>query len=124
MPTWDTLELKLCPECGHILARYRVLPNVRFYIDHCGHCNGAWLDKNKWEVLVAHNLHDKVNELFTQPWQTKVRQEAHAMLDKLYMDKFGAEDYARIKEIGNWLRPHPYRAMLVAFLQANDPYKL
>jgi len=124
-PTWDTQELKLCPECGHILTRYRVLPNVRFYLDRCGNCNGVWLDKNEWEVLVAHNLHDKVNELFTQPWQAKVHQaEAHAMLDKLYLEKFGAKDYARIQEIGNWLKLHPQRAMLLAYLQANDPYKL
>ena len=125
VPTWDTQELKLCPECRHILTRYRVLPNVKFFIDHCGSCNGVWLDKNEWDVLVAHNLHDKINDLFTQPWQTRVRQEeAHAMLDKLYLDKFGAQDYARIKEIWNWLKPHPHRAMLVAFLQANNPYKL
>jgi hypothetical protein len=46
------------------------------------------------------------------------------MLDKLYLEKFGTEDYARIQEIGNWLRPHPQRAMLLAYLQANDPYKI
>jgi Zn-finger nucleic acid-binding protein len=115
----------LCLECRHILTRYRVLPGARFYLDHCGNCNGVWFDRDEWQVIVAHNLHDNVNELFTQPWQTRVRQvESQAMLDKLYLDKFGAKDYARIKEIWNWLKPHPHRAMLVAFLQANDPYKI
>jgi Zn-finger nucleic acid-binding protein len=125
VPTWDTKELKLCPECGHILTHYRVLPNVRFYLDHCRHCNNVWFDRNEWEVLVARNLHDKVNDLFTQPWQIRVRQEeAHAMLDKLYLEKFGAQDYDRIQEIWSWLKPHPQRAMLLAYLQANDPYRL
>jgi Zn-finger nucleic acid-binding protein len=125
LPTWDTQALKLCADCGHILTRFSVLPNVRFYLDRCGHCNGVWFDKDEWDVLVAQNLYDKVNLLFTKPWQAKVHdEEAKAMLDKLYREKFGEADYARLKEIAGWLRAHPQRAMLVAYLQAQDPYKL
>jgi len=105
--------------------RYRVLPNVHFYLDRCGNCNGVWFDKNEWEVLVARNLHDKVNQFFTQPWQTKIRDEAaHAMLEQLYLEKFGTEDYAKIKDIWNWLMQNPHRAMLLAYLQSNNPYKM
>jgi Zn-finger nucleic acid-binding protein len=125
IPTWDTSQVKLCPNCGHFLMRYRVLPNVHFYLDRCGNCNGVWFDKNEWEVLVARNLHDKVNQFFTQPWQTKIRDEAaHAMLEQLYLEKFGTEDYAKIKDIWNWLMQNPHRAMLLAYLQSNNPYKM
>jgi Zn-finger nucleic acid-binding protein len=125
IPNWDIAQLKVCPGCGHFLTRYRVLPGVPFYLDRCSQCNGVWLDKNEWGVLVEHNLHDKVNQLFTQPWQAKIQKaEARAMLDKLYTEKFGAEDYAKIQEMGTWLRNHPQRAMLMAFLQAKEPYEI
>jgi Zn-finger nucleic acid-binding protein len=125
VPTWDTQTLKLCPECGHYLTRYRVLPNVQFWLDRCGHCNGVWFDKQEWETVTARNLQDKVNQFFTKPYQDKLRQtEAAAQMEKLYQQKFSAADYAQLKAVYAWLRPHPQRAMLLAYLQANDPYKI
>ena len=55
-PTWDTRELKLCPDCGHIMARYKTFPGVDYYLDRCRNCNGIWFDKNEWDVLVERNL--------------------------------------------------------------------
>ena len=125
LPTWDTRELKLCPDCSRIITRYRVLPDQKFYLDHCNHCNGVWLDKDEWTVLVERNLHDNLNSFFTKPWQDRIRrEEARGVLDKLYIEKFGADDYARLKEFQEWLAEHPQRAMLLAFLQADDPYKI
>jgi hypothetical protein len=46
------------------------------------------------------------------------------MLDKLYLDRLGAEDYARIKDTWSWLRHHPQRSMLMAFLQSDNPYAI
>jgi Zn-finger nucleic acid-binding protein len=125
IPTWDTQELKLCPDCDRILARYKVLPGGNFRLDRCGHCNGVWFDKNEWEVLVERNLQDKVNAFFTHPWQLRVKEEeTRRMLDKLYRDRFGPADYAKVQDVWQWLRDHPQRAMLLAYLQADDPYKV
>ena len=125
VPTWDTPQLKLCPACGHFLMRYRVLPGVQFFVDRCGHCNGVWLDKGELDTLVERNLHDKINQFFTQPWQTRLRQEeTHQALDRLYQEKFGTEGYARLSEIREWLCEQPQRSMMLAFLQAEDPYKI
>ena len=124
-PHWNVEELKLCPESGHIMARYKILPDTEFYLDRCGHCNGIWFDKNEWDALVERNLHDNVNEFFTRPWQDELHaMETHNHLEKLYLDKLGAEDYERIQHIREWLKDHPKRGMLTAFLQAEDPYKL
>lgn len=125
VPTWDTTGLKLCPACGHFLMRYRVLPGTHFYADRCGHCNGVWLDKGEMDTLVERNLHDKINQFFTQPWQTHLREaETQRALDNLYREKFGADDYARVHEMRDWLTGHPLRSMLLAYLQAEDPYKI
>lgn len=124
-PTWDTPQIKLCPSCGHFLMRYRVLPHASFYIDRCGQCNGVWFDKDEWEALVARNLHDKINQFFTRPWQARIRaEEARAMLDNLYLNRLGADDYARVKTTRDWLRNHPQRSILAAFLIADDPYTI
>ena len=125
VPTWDTQTLKVCPDCGHYLTRYRVLPNVQFWLDRCGRCNGVWFDKQEWETVTARNLHDKVNQFFTKPYQERLRQaEAAAQMERLYRQKFSADDYARIKDVYAWLRQHPQRAMLLAYLQADDPYRI
>ena len=124
-PAWNVDELKLCPNSGHIMGRYKILPDTEFYLDRCGHCNGIWLDKNEWDALVERNLHDNVNEFFTRPWQDDIHTaEASNHMDKLYLEKFGAEDYEHIKQVREWLKDHPRKGMLFAFLQANDPYKI
>lgn len=124
-PNWNVDELKLCPESGRILARYKILPDTEFYLDRCGHCNGIWFDKNEWDALVEHNLHDNVNEFFTRPWQEDLHvAETRNHLEKLYLEKFGAEDYEHVKQIRAWLKDHPKQGMLIAFLQADDPYKI
>ena len=51
-------------------------------------------------------------------------EQTRAVLDKLYREKFGADDYARIQEFRQWLATHPRRAMLLAFLQAENQYKI
>ncbi len=125
IPLWDTQELKLCPNCARFLTRHRILPGVKFYLDRCGNCEGVWFDPHEWEVVVARNLQDKVHLFFTKPWQIKMQaEEARRMLDRLYLDKFGPEDYAKVKDVWAWVRHHPQRAMLIAYLQADDPYKI
>ncbi|MGB8648171.1 MAG: zf-TFIIB domain-containing protein [Anaerolineae bacterium] len=125
IPKIDVPQVKLCPADGHFLRRYHVIANEEFYLDRCTYCNGVWFDKGEWDVLVARNLHDKLNQFFTQPYQSHLQeQEAYTALDRFYLGKFGEEDYGRIREIRDWLTNHPKRAMLLAYLQAENPYKM
>lgn len=124
-PTGDIDAAKICPNCKHLMLRYNILPNGKIILDRCGGCNGIWLDPTEWDALVALRLEYQVNEFFTTPWQNKIRTaETRHMLDKLYTEKFGAPDYARIREIDAWLRENPQRPMLLAYLQSKDPYKI
>lgn len=124
-PTWNVDELKLCPNSGHIMARYKIFPDTDFYLDRCRHCNGIWFDKYEWEALLERNLHDNINEFFTRPWQDDIRAaETRNHMDNIYLEKFGTEDYEHIKQIRAWLKDHPKRGMLLAFLQSDDPYKV
>ena len=124
-PSWSVDELKLCATCGHIMARYKIFPDTEFYIDRCRNCNGIWLDQNEWDVLIDRNLHDNLNDFFTRPWQDQLHAaETKNHLEAIYLEKLGETDYERIKEIREWVRNHPRLGMLLAFLQADDPYKI
>ncbi|HQF63920.1 MAG TPA: zf-TFIIB domain-containing protein [Anaerolineaceae bacterium] len=112
-----------CPDCGHFLRRYRVSARVDFHLDRCNNCNGVWLDKNEWEALKAADLHDEINKILTQPWQRHIDDETtFSRYDGMYRERFGADDYEKIKEIRKWLAEHPNRNSLIAFLLDKNPY--
>ncbi len=120
----DESAARICPDCGHLLTRYKVWPDVPFFLDSCGHCNGTWLDRNEWQVLQEHHLHNRINLFLTRPWQQKIRDaEARHHFEEIYRQRFGEADYARIQEVRAWLCAHKERAALLAFLMAEDPYK-
>ena len=123
-PVADTQNLKLCPTCRRFLMRYHILPGSHFFVERCGHCNGVWFDEGEWASVRRHGLQDRVNQLFTQPWQDRIRAvESRHSLEQIYLDRFGGEDYRRVREIRAWLDSRPQKAMLLAFLQSRDPYQ-
>jgi len=76
-------------------------------------------------VLIDRNLHDNLNEFFTRPWQDHLRAaETRNHMEQIYLEKLGEQDYEHVKEVREWLVEHPMRGMLLAFLQAEDPYKV
>jgi Zn-finger nucleic acid-binding protein len=121
----DSMNAKLCPDCGRILTVYKVASNLNFKIEHCAFCNGIWFDKNEWENLRENKLHNKIGEFFTDSWQRKIREEERRQyFEDFYTKKFGVEDYAKIKEIRNWLNNNESKDMLLAYLMNKNPYKL
>ena len=118
-------QVKQCPECRHMLRRFQVWPRVQVYVDRCGHCDSIWFDKGEWAYVRSKGEHGQVHLFFTEAWQEKVRaEEKRLWLDGVYAERFGAEDYARIKEIREWLWQHPKQAVLMAFLTDRDPYRV
>lgn len=122
-PVIDSNQAAVCPDCGHFLRKYKVASTIDFQLDRCSNCNGAWLDKNEWQVLHAAGLHDEIHFIFTQPWQKHIQNEVAARkFETIYLERFGEEDYARIKELRRWLQEHPNRNMLIAYLLDKNPY--
>jgi Zn-finger nucleic acid-binding protein len=122
-PITDSHQAAICPDCGHFLRKYKVSSNFDFQLDRCNNCNGVWLDKNEWQVLQATDLQDEINKIFTQPWQKQILDEITARkFEAMYLERFGESDYAKIKEVRNWLQEHPNRNILIAYLLDKDPY--
>jgi Zn-finger nucleic acid-binding protein len=123
-PVMDNRKATLCPDCGRILRRFKLWPDIEFHLDRCGGCNGVWFDKNEWQALSYHNLNHQVNLFFTDVWQQRLKnEEMRRRFEKMYLEKFGAEDYQKIKEIRHWLEKHPHGGGLMAYLTDRDPYK-
>lgn len=117
LPVADSTGAKLCPECGHFLRRYPVGADLDFSLDRCGNCGGMWFDKNEWEALKARDLHDNVHKIFSEIWQSRIRDTRRQQaLEQMYREKFGPADYEKIKDIKNWFAGHPRQAELKAFL--------
>lgn len=113
---------RLCPDCRRILVKYKVGHDVNFTVDRCGGCGGVWLDKDEWATLKERNLHDNLNDFFTEPWQSEVRRdEARKNMEAIYKYKFGDEDYERVKAFKAWLDKHEKRNEILAFVNDTNP---
>lgn len=123
LPIPDNNHAILCPDCGRILRRYKIWPNIDFHLDRCGGCNGVWFDPHEWQILKSNGLHDQINQCFTEPWQRQLREEEkRRRFEKIYRQKFGPDDYAEVRRIKCWLAHHPQRSGLLAYLLDKNPY--
>lgn len=124
LPVLDSREAKLCPDCGRLLIRFKVHPQVEFRLEHCGGCGGVWFDENEWDALRTQGLHADLLDYFTPAWQQELRRrELRRHLELQYRERFGEADLAKLEALRTWLAEHPRRAEILAFLSASDPYQ-
>lgn len=143
----DSHKVKLCPETGTLMTRYKVGHGFQFSVDRSA--AGIWFDVNEWEALRSRNFHDEVHLIMTAPWQAKVRREAleqviqekqaaqqaperdpapvHAEptgLEAAFRARFagllGPEVMERAEEIKTWLEQQPARREILTYL-SHDP---
>lgn len=113
----DNRRASFCPECHHLMRRAKVGHGLDFYLDRCSHCGGTWFDKGEWEILQAHHIHDKVHLVFSEPWQSQLRQaEFNRVLEETYRSALGDDDYTEALKIRAWLEQHPHRDYILSVL--------
>ena len=123
-PSTEEKRARLCPQCDYIMLKYKAGRGMNFSLDHCAHCGGVWFDRHEWDALKQRNLHDEVYKIFTTPWQRQVRlEEARKNFSELYTVQFGADDYAEVRRIKQWISDHPKRLALLNYLNDVDPYQ-
>jgi Zn-finger nucleic acid-binding protein len=119
----ETKRALLCPVTGSIMLKYRISKDTSHRIDLSPSINGIWLDKGEWQLLKSNHLAGSLNKIFTAPWQRNIKeQNAAQVLEGRYQEQFGDEDYAKLKEIRNWLEDKKNRNLMVAYLAAKEPY--
>lgn len=120
----ENQAMKLSPETGRGLRRYKVFPDVEFYIDRDESTNSIWLDANEWEYLKSRNVHDNLHLIFMPKWQKALRdEESRKVFEELYKQRFGEDDYKRLKDIREWIYSHPKGGAMISYLTDSNPYK-
>ncbi|WP_009957904.1 hypothetical protein [Verrucomicrobium spinosum] len=143
----DSHKVKICPETGTLMTRYKVGHGFEFSVDRSA--AGIWFDVNEWEALRSRNFHDEVHLIMTAPWQAKVRREALEQvihekqaaqqvsekdsgpvqnepcgLEAAFRARFavllGPEVMERAEEIKSWLDQQPARREILTYL-LHDP---
>ena len=118
----DGQKAKLCPDCHRIMLRYRVSPDIPFFVDHCPCCAGIWLDRDEGEQLRDQGLLSELPRVFAASLQRTIRrQEGATRLEDLQRRRFGGERYARLQEMREWLSTQPQREAMLACL--SEPLK-
>jgi Zn-finger nucleic acid-binding protein len=111
----------LCPQCGHLLLPYRVGHGLPFSIDYCGACGGVWCDRREWDAIRAKNLHDNLHDIVSTHWQTAVRRaDVQEAIEQTYKRLLG-EAYGKAAELRNWMREHPQKSLILAYLSDQKP---
>lgn len=121
----DSKNAKLCPDCRTILTVYRVSSKFAFRVEQCSRCNGVWFDKNEWESIKKAGLHHSVLSFFTDSWQKKIREDERIeFLERHYTEKFGAEDYEKLKGVKKWIDESKNKSTILAYLMKDDVNKI
>jgi Zn-finger nucleic acid-binding protein len=124
----DSTRAMLCPECGKLLARYRVGHGLSFFIDRCAGCGGIWLDANEWQALARTGLTDRIHLVFSTAWQAQIlREQQQRAAEQRLVERIGQQDFDRLKELADWVETHPHfseiSAYLMEHLRSREPPK-
>jgi len=115
----------ICPVSGSIMQKFRLTSSSEYKINYSAKVGGIWLNRGEWSYLKYQGLAGSLNTLLTEPRQNEILQDATKQhLKQIYQDKFGSEDYQKIKEIRHWLNNHEQKHDLLAYLIADDPYSV
>lgn len=112
-------SVKLCPESGTVMSRFRVGHGQSFRVDRST-TGGIWLDGGEWEALKAEHLHRTIHLIFTSPWQKAVRdQERDESYHSLLVHRLGEDLFTRLDALKKELLHHPERAAALAYLNSS-----
>lgn len=113
---FDT-KAALCPECRRYLSRAKVNLKTPFYVERCMQCRGIWCDYGEWDILEQLGLHTTIEQLFSNDWQTKTREQKFSQQERqATIDKLGNELATRVFELAEILEKHPNGDFAVAYL--------
>jgi Zn-finger nucleic acid-binding protein len=105
------------------MQKFRINNDTSHKLDYSPKIGGVWLDAGEWEYLKEQGIAGSLNRIFTEQWQRQLREnDTRATLEQLYISKFGEADYAKLKELREWLDGKQNKAEMRAFLLAEDPY--
>ncbi len=108
--------VRICPESGTLMTRYKVGHGFTFSIDR-SITGGIWLDSGEWESLKQRNFHDEIHLVFTAPWQKHIRTaNAQATYEETLKSTLGQDFLDRLTALRMELMDHPHRNLALSYL--------
>lgn len=122
--TQETSKAMICPKTGGLMTKYKISADTEHRLDLSPTINAIWLDKGEWALLKSKGLAVKLNNIFTDHWQHEIRSNAATeVLSSLYQRKFG-DRYEEVKRLRASLESMDNRSEVIAYILADDPYKI
>lgn len=120
----DSKSTMVCPVTGHMMLKYHISNETSHRLDLSPSISAMWLDKDEWDLIKKENLSRYLNNIFTEPWQRKVKSNCSTeTFAEMYQEKFGESDYIKLKDIRAWLESSDNKQVMMAYLLTDDPYK-
>lgn len=108
----------ICPAGHGIMIRAKVDVEPSFYLERCPTCGGIWFDRGELSRLVAHDLADHLDLIWTKAWQKKQsREKNRAGFLKANRTLLGDPLFEAVMALASQLREHPHRSRAMALLQ-------
>jgi Zn-finger nucleic acid-binding protein len=112
-------SVRLCPSSGRLMARIKVSNYNPLRLDYSAAAQAVWLDKGEWERLVAMGLHDQLDAIVSERWQTELKHAASRERTEAAMRaRFGDAGYDELERMRTWLAGQVNRSEMIAFLNA------
>ena len=120
----ETSKAMICPKTGTLMTKYKISKDTDHRLDLSPSIDAVWIDKGEWELLKEEGLANNISAIFTDHWQRKVRDEETAdIFSSLYQRKFGGY-YSQLQAFRKTLDTMDNRSEALAYLMAEDPYKV
>ena len=116
--TDNTSKALLCPKCSRLMNKFNISADKENKVDLCLHCDEVWLDDGEWQLLLHLQLHDKLTDIITHPWQSDLRKEqVEQSYRQRYLELLGEEDMQTLETFKQWLEEHPKRFEIINYLR-------
>ena len=120
----ETSKAMLCPKTSTLMLKYKITKDSEHKLDLSPSINAIWLDKGEWQLLVSKGLAGKLNEIFTDNWQRKIREAKTAdTMEAMYEREFG-DSYTEIKAFRELIHTMKNKPEVIAYLVSDDPYSV
>ncbi|MDQ1919174.1 zf-TFIIB domain-containing protein [Massilia pseudoviolaceinigra] len=108
---------RVCPNTGRLMTRLKVSNDNPLRLDYSAMAQAVWFDKGEWERVLAMGLHDQLDAIVSERWQSDLkRAAARERAEHAMRLRFGDDAYEQLVHMRAWLAQQPNQSDMMAFL--------
>jgi len=112
----DSDQPLISPRSGRLMRKCKAGSGLGFRIDF-DPSSGFWLDRDEYETLRSHSLHDELHLICSPAYQRElVRMQTTRAEQQRFEQRLGAEACERISAFADWITRSPNHAAAMTYL--------